>query len=270
MTTESTVAPVAPTLNITTVTADRPDPAAPETKPTSDGGGDAESDAATTPDGEAKPPKTAEQKELEYLRRKLTRAERNNARLWAESQQRQSPQAQRQATDAGGEEQGAADDRVEVTREAFESAAQERARILRAQESLVDQCNNFLDQGKKKDAEFDKKLVAVGEEISFFDGRGMPTPALHVLLGADQPIEIIRHLADNPEVAAQLADLNPLQLTRRLTKLESELSQKPVREVSTAPRPLTPERAASSPAEPNPDKDPEGWREWRNKTAKRR
>lgn len=269
----SPVAPVAPvTTKTTTVSADRPD----------DAGSDSHAGEASTSEegGEeaAKPViKTAEQKELEALRRERIRKERTNARLWHENQelraaQGQGPQSQprEQQQPAPGQEQS--DERVQVTRRDFEAAATERARVIArqtiAEENLATRCNTLLDNGAKLDPKFDQAIVAVGAELPLFKSNGQPTDALEEILESKHAAKIVLHLRDNPDVASELADLSPRQLTRRLIALEAEVAP-PTRKVSTAPRPLEPESGTSSSSgEPDVTKNPAAWREWRNKTSK--
>jgi hypothetical protein len=229
-------------------------------------------DAASKEDGEqgdARPPKTAEQRELETLRRQRARQERVNARLWAENEAMRQ-RGQQAASPAPADPQS--EERVQVTRRDFEAAAtargQQLAQQMTAETRLAERCNSLLDVGTKMDPKFDQAVVNVGAELPLFDRGGQPTPALEEILDSPQAAKLILHLNENPDVAAELADLSPRQLTRRLIAIEAGLA-KPAREVSTAPRPLEPERAAArATAAPDPGKNPEAWREWRNKTSK--
>lgn len=226
----------------------------------------AEGTEQSEPEAEPRPVKTAEQKELEALRRSRTKAERNNARLWEQNQQllreRQAP------PQARSEQSQQQPERIEVSRQEYEQNVERRAGEVAtraiAQREIAARCNDVLDKGTAKYKNFTELVVAVGTELPLFDRDNAPTAALEEVLDSKAPIELLRYLGENPDIAAELSELSPRQLTRRLIALEAEIA-KPTRQRSAAPEPHEPEKPAASSPMPNPDKNPAAWREWRNK-----
>lgn len=225
-----------------------------------------EGEGTPEPEAEPRPVKTAEQKELEALRRSRTKAERNNARLWEENQRLHRersapPQAQRS-------EQTQQPDRIEVSRQEYEQNVERRAGEVAqkaiAQREIAARCNDVLDKGTAKYKNFTELVVAAGSELPLFDRDDAPTAALEEVLDSKAPIEILRYLGENPDVAAELSELSPRQLTRRLVALEAEIAT-PTRQRSAAPEPQEPEKPAAASSSPDPVRNPAAWREWRNK-----
>lgn len=52
--------------------------------------------------------------------------------------------------------------------------------------------------------------------------------------------DVAYHLGKNPMKAAQIAQMSPIKAARELTRLEAELSAKPVVKTSSAPAPIDP------------------------------
>ena len=205
--------------------------------------------------------KTPEQKELEYLRRKATKADRNNARLYQESQQlrQRLEEVEKRSPAPEGE-------RLEIAPQEFEKAVRTQAQELARADRINERCNAIVEKGSKQFSDFSEAVATVGTEMPLFEPNGLPTPALEVVLEADNPPALLHYLGKNPNIAAELADLSPTQLARRLDRIERDMKQP--RQPSSAPKPLEPVKASASPSEPDPVLQPAKWREWRNKTAK--
>lgn len=99
------------------------------------------------------------------------------------------------------------------------------------------------------------------------------------LMDADNGPEVLHHLANNRDVARQIARLSPLQQARELGRLEARLANKPVApKVSAAPPPAPKVegtgdsgRLSFTPDSPDSDKlSTEEWLKRRNKQVARR
>lgn len=144
-----------------------------------------------------------------------------------------------------------------------------RAREIAAAQVFNTKCNDIVARGKKELGEdFDRSVAALNEEGVLFGRDTKPTALLQAVIESDMPDKLLHHLGQNPDLAAELADMTPVRQAKRLGQLEAELAPK-AREPSRAPRPLEPVKAVATPGIPNPDTDPAAWRAWRDKTAKR-
>lgn len=109
--------------------------------------------------------------------------------------------------------------------------------MLRAQ-SVAAKTRGMLDEAKQW-PDFREVAADVADELPFVDKKGKPTPFIEAVLEADKPAALLYHLGKNPEVLESLADLTPIQLGRRLAKIEAELKPSAPRR-SNAPKPLEP------------------------------
>ena len=215
--TEETIAPAAIQTAETTAT---PEVVIPEVT----------ADTGLEPDSTVKPEKTAEQKELEYLRRKASKADRSNARLYQENRgleqrltQQQQPQGQPQGQD---------------TRDPME-IAREIAQIQR----IEDKSNGVAQDGFKRYGEeaFRQKLqVVINEAGPLIDPRGRPTALGEAILEADKPAELLDYIGSDPALADSLEGLSPTQLGRRIERLEAQMNARPPKAASNAPPPIKP------------------------------
>jgi hypothetical protein len=86
---------------------------------------------------------------------------------------------------------------------------------------------------------------------------------MQVVMEAEAPAAVLHYLGTNPDLAADLADLSPTQLARRLDRIEREMADAGKASVSSAPRPLTPVKASGSATkDPSQMTDAE-YRAWR-------
>jgi hypothetical protein len=107
--------------------------------------------------------------------------------------------------------------------------------------AMFDQkANSLVAQGTKKHTDYMPVLSELAKEVGdFVQPNGAPSPFMEVVLEAsEKPAELLYYLGKNPEIAADLADLSPIQLTKKLARIESELADKSVTKTSNAPKPL--------------------------------
>lgn len=132
--------------------------------------------------------------------------------------------------------------------------AKELVRIERVNEKS----NQIAKDGGKR---FEKFLDVVAELQAeagpMFDKTGKPTALGDALLDADDPAGVMHYLGTNPEVAAELAELTPAQLGRRIGRIETDMKAKPT--ISSAPKPLPPVKASASQSGPRDEDDIITW-----------
>lgn len=202
----------------------------------------------TTPEptdggGETQPTeKTPDQLRIDQLerdlaaeRRRVVKRDRTQGKLYQELQQ-----ARQYAPQPTGE-QPAPDPMV---------LAEQIADLKLHVRETTDKSNKVDADGRKRFPDFHDSLSRVTEEIgALFDGYGRPTPMGDAVLDSDDPAALLHYLGKNLDVAAELAELRPGQVGRRLERIEAQMKAKP--EISTAPKPLQPvnARAVARPAE---------------------
>lgn len=203
---------------------------------------EATSDAA--PEGEStdKPEKTAEQKELEYLRRKATKADRNNARLHMEREHYRQQAERAQQSVPAEQRQTQQFDPVEVERQ-IERLADERS-SLRETNSKA---NAIAEAGEKRFTNFTDSVNSVAEEAGpLFDNRGRPTSLGEALMDSKDPAALIDFLHKNPSLAADLEGLSPTKLGMRIADLQVQMFTPKNRPASNAPPPIKPLQGGTS------------------------
>ena len=141
------------------------------------------------------------------------------------------------------------------------------ARLQVETERFTAKCNDVFDAGSKANPKFAESFRMVHEEVGgLMTPQGFATPLMNALLDSDVPThKLIEHLAANPDVAAELADLSPLRQAKRIALIEHELGSGPkTPQASAAPKPLKPVTPSASNGEPDPS-DTAAWIKHRNK-----
>jgi hypothetical protein len=221
-----------------------------------------ESPEVTTPEAEvvegaepAPEAAKAEEKspELLKLERDLRKAQRINARL---HQQVTAPKQEGPTEPT----QGSDDPRV---------LAQEISRIQR----FTDKSNELVSKGKAKHTDFMPAIKELAKEVGDLVLRnGAPSPFMEVVFeAADDPVALLYHLGKNDDLAEGLADLTPIQLAKKLTRIETAMAEASNPQQSKAPKPLEPIRPkAPASNEPSDTDSIDDWvRKERARQAKR-
>ena len=183
---------------------------------------------------EAKPvEKTAEQKELERLRRQVTKSHRTQGRMHQETvelRDRLAHLEQKQSGMTDGEQSKAEIDPVKLAREI---ATVERA---------TEKANAVAKDGNKRFPDFKEALETLREEAGdLFDKRGLPTALGEAILEADAPAALIHFLGTNDDLAAELEGLSPAALGRRIGRIEAQMAAEPkAKPLSKASEPIAP------------------------------
>ena len=244
MNTETQVSPDAETQNPAPETAiETPEVATPETQV------------------EAAPEPTEAEKHQRTLQRMEQRLNRKHAQAAAAAERAQMLEQRLAQYEARPQqEQQPVLDEQAITHKALEIAKVAR---------VAEQSNTVYTEGKKAFPDFDTALKVVIEEAGpLIDQKGLPTALGQVVLEADKPAAVLHYLGQNPDVAAELADLTPTQMARRMARIESDLSAKP--KTSAAPQPLKPVKPAAVTNELSPDLPVDEWMKRREKEIRER
>jgi hypothetical protein len=220
-------------------------------------------------DEQQQPSETPEEEATKALKRMQRRIDKRTADVYRERAekeqlaQRVAELERRQAKPQDDEPKHEADANVIQTKAL--TLAQEIAQQQKFQENVT----TVLKAGKAL-PKFDEACNTLNEELPFYERSGKPTPFLAAVLDFDAPAQLLHHLGTNPDLAAELADLTPTRLVRRLDAIERELTEKAKPKTSSAPKPLTAVRGSASTSDLSDDLSPDEWRARREKQLMRR
>lgn len=221
---------------------------------------------------EEKPAKTAEQREIDRLRKSTARLTR----------QREEARAQLALTRANNpitnQDDSSDSETLSLTRaqldEMVKQQAEKLAPTLQTQRAEIEHRKSIVDGLAKSwgQEKFDELASDLDEAFGgLADENNRPKPATDALFESDDPKALIEYLADpdNVEEAEQIAAMSAIKAGRAIAKLEAKLEAakkdaKP--KPSNAPKPLEAVKGAGiSNGPPDPIKDPKGYRDWANK-----
>jgi hypothetical protein len=239
--------------------------------------------AVNDADEASRKPGQGAQKRIDELTRKRYDAEREAA-YWREQALKQQPPAQPEATRTAAPQElptlaQFGYDEMKYQAALIDYAAQEAERrtLERIRE---DQTRTQQAQGRsafeKRQAEFLQAMPDYRAKV--LEDRNLPisTPMLEVIVESDQGPAIAYYLAENRDLAEQIARLPPVQAARAIGRIEARLeANRPAAApqappVSKAPPP-PPRIEATEPAvDKDPDQmSPEAWLKWRTKQLAR-
>jgi hypothetical protein len=245
MTVEENVLPAAGTENqAAELTNEAPEVVTPENVETTEQGGE---------------PEKVEEDDRERERKRFQRRmDRRTAELYRERAEREALAARLAQLEGG---KPAPKDGEEPTqRDEPKADPYKIAREIADQERFVEKCNKVAAEGSKKFKDFDAALQSVVAEVGpLFDQRGRPSDLMKVVMEADAPAAVLHYLGTNPEAAAELADLSPTQLARRLDRIERDIAQQAKPKASSAPKPLTPVKGTQAPRGMPDPSDTKAW-----------
>lgn len=213
--------------------------------------------ATATPPVEVDPPaedatQTDADKAAKALQRRVDRLTKEKYQLKAENDQLRAPKPQD-------------DEPKQLTEDEVETRAEVRAREIAELKQFNDQCNAVFEKGVKANKEFAASFKGLTEEIGQpFDAKGKPTSMMAAILDADEPHKVILHLAEDPELAAEIAALSPTKQIRRIAKIEADLEEAAKPKQSSAPKPVQPVKASPDVNSAPDPKDTARWIEYEN------
>ena len=147
------------------------------------------------------------------------------------------------------------------------SLAKEIAKI----EKVTAKANEVAKTGAAKFQNFNAAVQTINREAGpMFDQYGRATPLGEVLLSADDPASVMHHIGSDPDLAAELADMTPIQQARRIARLEVELSKPKEPPKSSAPKPLEAIKGKSSGEKDPAQMSDREFAEWRKRQIAQR
>ncbi len=201
------------------------------------------------------------EKERDALKKGVDRLKADKHRAQGETraeraQRMQLEQAYREVT---GQEQQRQD--------APQDIEQEIARRVQ-KEKFLGEVEAIVERGKKDIKGFGDKLAQLAYIAPLANDQDQPTALLLEIKACDNPQKMIAYLADNPDVAEDLAGANRSQIARKLALIEGGHASSP--KVSSAPAPIKPIGNRGTGTAKTPDKmSHEEYRLWRRSQGAR-
>jgi len=221
------------------------------------------------------------QKRIDKLTKKASELERQLEAERAEKAQllaNKPPEAQKAPTDDGAPNPEEFDTYAEYNRALVRFEARQIREEEKRQEAQQRINAELADAGKK----FEEKLKAVAKTHDDFDEVFDPDLTVNgamqaVMLDSDVGAEIAYYLCKNPEEAAEIAAMNPIQSARKMALIEAKLSKSEEtpeqrKRISKAPTPVnTTGGTSNASGGKDPNKmSPEEFGVWFKKTYGRR
>jgi hypothetical protein len=209
-------------------------------------GGTANAGDGNEPAAETKREKTAEQREIDRLRRRVDNLTRQKYELRAATPAAAAQQHENNQVD---DDEPVTLTRAELQRQIAEQA-QKLAPTMKEQQAEAERRHGIVtslakDWGPEK---FDTLSAELDEAFSgLADRSGTPKPATDAIFHADDPKGVIEYRTDpdNADEAASISKMGALQAGRAIAKLEQKLEaarSKAKPKPSNAPAPLEPAR----------------------------
>jgi hypothetical protein len=235
--------------------------------------GEVKPDGEAKPDAEAKPEKTAEQREIDRLRRGIDRRTRQLAEARAQSAHQP---RQQESTNPADDSEPLSFTRAQI-QEMVTAEARKLAPTLREEAAEGERRQGVVDSlAKTWGAERFDEVASELDDIfgGLTDRSGRPKPAIEAVFESDSPAEVIEWLTDpdNIDEAERISRLSAAQAGRAIARLEDTLKAakaagKP--KASKAPAPLEAVRGQGSvTGAPNPS-DTKAWINWRNEQERK-
>lgn len=228
MSTEELVAPDAATQNQASEQAETPELANPETS------ADAPADESQRPEEDPR------DKTVKSLTRRVDRV--TAARYQAEARAQQAAQEAEQLRQRLSQyEQG----QEPQQRQPDPLALADEIATIR---EVTAKSNTVAEDGAKRFGKdvFSKAIAAVIEEagplvrpVAPGASIGRPTPLGEAILDADDPAAVLHYLGSNPDIAAELAELSPTRVAKRVDRIEQLLKAPKEPKQSNAPKPVS-------------------------------
>jgi hypothetical protein len=221
---------------------------------------------------EAKPEKTAEQREIERLRRGIDRRTRQLSDARAQLNLRPNNETNQQADDS---------EPLSLTRsqlhEMVTAEAEKLAPTFRQQAAETERRQGVVQSlaktwGQERFDEVSAELDDVFGGLT--DRSGKPKPAMEAVFESDSPKEVIEWLTDpeNADEAERISRLDSVQAGRAIAKLEARISDKAESgkpKPSKAPAPLEAVRGQGNVSGAPDPSDTKRWIAWRNEQERK-
>ena len=213
----------------------------PQALPAAEQGTPGEQQAAQGEQEADKPALTPEQRAMRKMERRIhtLTAGRGAAQREAEMLRERIAALETQRPAQTQQESDEPQQRPAIDPKEIDRIATQRADEIARNRDIARRASDVMKAGSKLGG-FDDAVNTVAEEIPFADRAGRPTPFIEAVFDSEAPAAILHYLGNNPDEAAEFADLGPAQIGRRIAKLEAKLSAAPKQQTSNAPKPLKP------------------------------
>jgi hypothetical protein len=224
---------------------------------------------------EAKPEKTAEQREIDRMRRKIDRLVRQREELRARVPEPQD--LRNQSIDGTNRVSQDDSEPLSLSRAELQRLVNEEAKKLaptiKQQQAEIEHRKGVITTLAKTWGQ--EKFDALASDLDdtfggLADANGRPKPATDAIFEADDPAAVIEFLTDpdNADRAESIARMNDRQAGRAIAKLEAEIAAKKATgkpQASKAPAPLEALRGGGKSESAGPDpSNTKAWIRWRN------
>jgi hypothetical protein len=153
-----------------------------------------------------------------------------------------------------------------VRPEDIDRIANERADKLVSKREFDAKCATLVDNGSKEFGdEFDRSLKTLGALQAINDEKGEFTDFAKAIVDTEIPHKIFKHLGDNPDEAARILLLSPLQQAREIGRLEVRLSTQPATKPAVSNAPTPPSHVGSRNASSTAPSDRDDMATWMKK-----
>lgn len=122
------------------------------------------------------------------------------------------------------------------------------AELIATKREIDSKSNRVAEDGKKRFPDFADALKEVAQEVGpLFDANryGLPTAFGEAVLESDDPAALLHYLGKNPDVAAELKGLSPIQVARKVARIEAQMQAPKEPKQSQAPKALSTVKPAS-------------------------
>lgn len=147
-----------------------------------------------------------------------------------------------------------------------------QAEVIADAKMFARTAESIVADGKKLDHKFMDQLrdlsTIVGE---FVQPNGLPSSFMKTVLEiSEAPTKLLHHLAKNPDLAEDLADLSPTKLAARLDRIERGFSDSATSKNSSAPKPLEPVKPSGGGSKDPNDMNYKEFVAWRRRSISER
>lgn len=143
----------------------------------------------------------------------------------------------------------------------IDALVDKRATEKAQQQAITERGVSVAKVGAESFPDFQQAVVTL-------DALGITQDQVQNLLGMEDAHKVIYQLGKNPEEAARILALPPVQQGRELERLALKSAQPAAKAVSNAPNPITPVDSTVSSDKSPAKMSTEEWMAWRNKNAK--
>ena len=238
-------------------------------------------DEGKQPDEQPKKEKTAEEREIARLRRRVDNLTRTKYEL-ASRLERTDVASTRGGSEQQTADQPADDEPVQLSKRELEALIDRRAKELAP---TITQANAEIERRRETVEKLattwgQEKFDALAADLDdafggLADPTGKPKAVTEAIFESDNPQALIEYFADpdNAAEAQSIARMTHVQAGRAIARLEAQLSAKAAEEKpkpSNAPRPIESDRARGSVNTAPDPSDTKAWMKWANEQERKR